>query len=236
MAKVAPCKGVGDGCGNRALSGGDPIATDQAKRVDVTFLLKAYREAVLRSREPPGSSRLPWSLPPSTERRFLRWHLRIRPSWGTEFWTVRYARRRTQELRRALAGTLAVGDAHVDDDEALQALERFEASLPPPPSRWLTVPGLIVAILIAQGLVDWLIRLFRGLTFIEESEATNKISQAFREIDLSPDVQSLGGLGVTPVVRSGACESSSRPRSWAARTPTHEATQAYFRAGHPQAP
>src|SRR4051812_31217078 len=41
---------------------------------------------------------------------------------------------------------------------------------------------------------------------------------------------------LTPLVRSGACESSSRPGSWARRERSLEAAQAHPRAGHPQAP
>jgi hypothetical protein len=40
---------------------------------------------------------------------------------------------------------------------------------------------------------------------------------------------------LTPVVRSGACESSRRPRSWTRRERSREAAQAHPRAGHPQA-
>ena len=39
---------------------------------------------------------------------------------------------------------------------------------------------------------------------------------------------------VTPVVRSGACESSTRPRSWTRRERSREAAPTHARAGHPQ--
>jgi len=42
-----------------------------------------------------------------------------------------------------------------------------------------------------------------------------------------------GAPGVTPLVRSGACESSMRPRRWASKDRHDEAKQAHSRAGHP---
>jgi hypothetical protein len=78
----------------------------------------------------------------------------VRPTWGSQFWTVRYARRRADELQRALSARLAVREADDDDAAELEALERFKASLPPPPSRWLTVLALISAILTAQALLN----------------------------------------------------------------------------------
>ena len=49
------------------------------------------------------------------------------------------------------------------------------------------------------------------------------------------EIASIGADGgVTPVVRSGACESSMRPARWASEDEDDEANQAYARAGHPQ--
>jgi hypothetical protein len=52
--------------------------------------------------------------------------------------------------------------------------------------------------------------------------------------DEGRDFQTAFAVGVTPVVRSGACESSMRPRRWASKDGHDEAHEAHLRAGHPQ--
>ena len=54
----------------------------------------------------------------------------------------------------------------------------------------------------------------------------------FADAGLPPRIDA---FDLTPVVRSGACESSTRPRSWTRRERSREAAQAHPRAGHPQA-
>jgi hypothetical protein len=98
--------------------------------VGVVPFLKSYSRALLLARSPPASLALS---------RKLTWlHMRLRPSWGSHYFTVRYIRRRTDALERALSRRMAVGEADENDAQELESLRTFKSSLPPPPSRIFT--------------------------------------------------------------------------------------------------
>jgi hypothetical protein len=155
--------------------------TQQA--VDVTPLLRAYREAVAASRRPPPSLR--WK----RLQRVTRW---LRPSWGCRYFTVRHVQRRLDALDRALSGRIAVGDHDEDDEREHEALGRLRASLPPPPSRWLTVGGVVAIIVLAQALLSWFWT--NTLEAASIDRQNDEIRRAFEGLDLAPDVQSIGDL------------------------------------------
>jgi len=151
--------------------------------VDVVPLLKSYSRALLLARSPPASLALS---------RKLTWlHMRLRPSWGSHYFTARYIRRRADALERALSRRMAVGEADENDAQELEALRAFKSSLPPPPSRIFTVVGLIAAILLSQALLGWLLRQIE----VTEPGDERSIQQAFEGVSLSPDVKSLGDIG-----------------------------------------
>jgi hypothetical protein len=155
-------------------------AKPTAAPVDVLPLLKAYARTIAASANPPASLR---------SERLARWTRRIRPTWGCQFFTVRYVRRQVQAVERALGQRIAVGEHDADDEQELAALERFRTSLPPPPSRWLAVVGLVAAILMAQALL--------GQMLPEPGSGergANDITRAFGQLDSSLDAQSMGDL------------------------------------------
>ena len=156
-------------------------------RVDVVPLLQAYRGALILSRAPPASVALPSKLPPALRRLYLA----VRPAWGCRYFTTRYVRRSAEALERELAGRIAVDEADPDDKDEAEALVRFKSSLAPPPSRLLTLIGLIAAILLSQALLGRL-----GETFLDAygDAKSNDIKNAVNHVDLSPDVMSVGEL------------------------------------------
>jgi hypothetical protein len=181
---------------------GDGSATTEP--LDVVPLLKAYSAALQLSRRPPPSLKLPAAL--------TRLHLILRPTFGCHYFATRHVRRRTEALERALAARLAIGEADDNDPAELEALQTFKSSLAPPPSRGWTVALLIGAILLTQVLIE---RLLRLVVTISKNTSSSRIDRAFSEISLSPDVESIGGLGraltsanlleLAVVVLSAAC-------------------------------
>jgi hypothetical protein len=163
-----------------------PAPPEPPPRLDVVPLLKSYREALLLSRRPPASLALP---------RWLKWvHLRLRPRFTCHYFTARYVRARTDALERALGTRTAVGEADENDLQECEAISRFRASLPPPPSRWISVAGIIAAVLFSQALLG------RLLTWMELRAETAKakptdVESVFNEISLTPDVKSVGDIG-----------------------------------------
>ena len=163
-----------------------PAPPESPPRLDVVPLLKAYREALLFSRRPAASLALP---------KWLEWvHVRLRPRFTCHYFTVRYVRARTDALERVLAARRAVGEADEDDHEEADAISRFRASLPPAPSRWISVAGIIAAILLSQALLG------RLLSWLDLRAATGQakptdVESVFDDISLTPDVKSVGDIG-----------------------------------------
>ncbi len=149
--------------------------------VDVVPLLKAYEQAVIASREPPPSVR---------SKRLQRVAGLLRPSWGCRYFTVRHVRRHLDAIDRALLARIAVGNH--DHEREHEALGHFRASLPPPPSRWVGVGALLAVLVLAQGLLGWLLSA-TGVITLSVNEGDD-IRRAFGNLDIAPDVQTVGDL------------------------------------------
>ena len=146
----------------------------------VVALLRSYRVAMTLARQPPASLRL-W--------RPLRWlHLRMRPRWACCYFTTRYVRGRADALERALAGRIAVGEADPNDEREAEAVARFKASLPPPPSRIFGIAGLIAAIVLAQVLIS-------ALLDRVDRESSGHFKKALGELGIHPDAQQFSDIG-----------------------------------------
>ena len=115
---------------------------------------------------------------------------------------MRQVQRRLDAVDRALSGRIAVGDQDEDDEREHEALGRFRASLPPPPSRWLTLGGVVAIIVLAQALLAWFWT--HWLSAISEDRQRDDIRRAFEDLDAGPDVKSIGDL--TRALAAGSYE------------------------------
>src|SRR3954447_18550317 len=141
-AAKAPADGSSAGADARRRTDARP------EQVDLVPSLRAYRGALLLSREPPPSINVPSMLPQAVRRIYPR----LRPAWGCHYFATRYVRGVTEALERAFAARIAVGEADPDDEAEGDSLQRFKSSLTPPPSRLLVIVGLLAAILLSQAL------------------------------------------------------------------------------------
>jgi hypothetical protein len=143
-------------------------------------LLTSYRDAMVLARRTPPSLRV-W--------RPLRWiHLRLRPRWACCYFTTRYVRGRVDALDRALARRIALGEADANDRHEAEAVARFKASLPPPPSRIVGVAGLIAAIVLGQVLMS-------ALLDQVDRESARPFKKALGELGTNPDAQQFSDIG-----------------------------------------
>jgi hypothetical protein len=150
----------------------------RADAVDVLPLLRAYREALQVARDPPHPD-----FPGAKALGAL-----VEPRLGCRYFTERYVRRQVDAIARALARRIAVGEGNENDEREHAALERFQTSLSPPPSRLVSIGGLIVAIVLAQALLRLLVS--AGLSVGQDG----RITRAVEQLDVTITAQSVGDL------------------------------------------
>ena len=134
--------------GAQAADGLNAPAVAQPRRppqADVFELLRAYREALEIAAELPPSRLTPFR--PLT--RVVNW---LRPSWGLQRFITEHTRHRLKALTRRYNLRLALQDDG-NDAEALEAANRFTASLPDAPSKLRALLPLFAILAISQFLV-----------------------------------------------------------------------------------
>jgi len=115
-------------------------------QADVFELLRAYREALEIAAELPPSRLTP--LRPLT--RVVNW---LRPSWGVQRFITEHIRHTLQALTRRYYLRLALRQDDGNDAEALEAANRFTASLPDAPSKLRALLPLFAILAVSQVLV-----------------------------------------------------------------------------------
>src|SRR5213078_4153061 len=107
------------------------------------------------------------------------------------YFATRHVLRRTAVLERALAARTAMDRMAAADRASLEALRAFRASLTPAPPRARMLAGLIVAVVVSQTLIGWM------LGFVSNSETSDKpsaLAMTVNDFSLSLDVRSIGDV------------------------------------------